>query len=92
LEEITLDEFETYALDRLQLLRALEALRGRGLGPEELQQKMMQMEAKYMPLRAYTAHAEDSRKDLISHFILRLAYCRRCVAPLSSYRDKFTCA
>lgn len=76
-EEVTLDEFETFALDRLQLLRSIETLRTRNVSGDEFIVKIGQQESKYMPLRSHETAAEDLRKDQISHFILRLAYCRR---------------
>lgn len=81
-EEITVDEFELYALDRLQLLRGLEQIRSRDGGASEgmlddkkLKEKLRNLEAKHVPLRqtAELFHS-DLRKDVISHFILRLAY------------------
>jgi DNA primase large subunit len=88
-EEITLDEFELFALDRLQLLRGIEALRARGYEGADYTKKMDQLENKYMPLRAHevavagevgtsasSVSASDCRRDSISHFILRLAYCK----------------
>jgi hypothetical protein len=50
-EEITLDEFELYALDRLQLLRGIETLKTRGFEGAEYENKLKQLEAKYMPLK-----------------------------------------
>jgi len=114
-EELTLDEFELFALDRLALLRGMENLKTRGYEGKELHDRLQavrllfrdnrgdslthfpsppplptlslpthppfQLETKYMPLRAHQAlekdgRSEDQRKDLISHFILRIAYCR----------------
>jgi DNA primase large subunit len=41
----------------------------------------MQVEKKYLPLSKstdiYAEFEEERRKDVISHYILRLAYCRR---------------
>lgn len=51
-EEITLDEFELYALDRLQLLRGIETLRARGFEEKEYASKLTQLQTKYMPLRS----------------------------------------
>ena len=51
-EEITLDEFELYALDRLQLLRGIESLKTRGFKEEEYANKVKQLESKYMPLKS----------------------------------------
>lgn len=81
-EEITVDEFEIFALDRLQLLRNMEQARMReGTGADSihddrrLHEKLRALEAKHMPLRQAADHfASDRRKDVISHYILRLAY------------------
>ena len=83
-EEITIDEFELFALDRLQLLRNMEQARTRdGMdGPLDDQggrnrfwEKLRLLEAKHMPLRQSADHFQsDLRRDVISHFILRLAY------------------
>jgi len=79
-EEITLDDFELYALDRLQLLRGIESLKSRGFDENEYKEKLRALEAKLMPLKSTTSdpleRTEHQRKDQISHFILRLAYCR----------------
>jgi hypothetical protein len=50
-EEITLDEFELYALDRLQLLRGIETLKTRGFEGKEYEDKLNQLQTKYMLLR-----------------------------------------
>jgi DNA primase large subunit len=80
-EEISLDEFELFALDRLSLLRAIEALKARGFQEEEFKVHMTKLESLHMPLKAKeavdaTGKTASQRKDQISHFILRLAYCR----------------
>lgn len=51
-EEITLDEFELYALDRLQLLRGIETLKTRGFEGQEYENKLKQLQTKYMPLKS----------------------------------------
>lgn len=84
LEEITLDDFELFALDRLQLLRGIEALKVKGYDGAEFTSKLSQLESKYLPLHTREAAnvssgtfvSAEQRKDQISHFILRLAYCR----------------
>ncbi|CAM9610744.1 unnamed protein product, partial [Phaeothamnion confervicola] len=76
-DEITLDEFELFALDRLMVLRRIEDLRARGRIGEEFRRDLGATLAKYMNLRREgEGRREDARKDRISHFILRLAYCR----------------
>lgn len=80
-EEISLDEFELFALDRLSLLRSIEALKARGFDDNEFKIHMAKLENQYMPLKAKEAvdangRTQSQRKDQISHFILRLAYCR----------------
>jgi DNA primase large subunit len=81
-DELSLDEFELFALDRLQLLRGIEACHVRKLDSAEVGKKMKELENKYMPLRSNQSAtcsgglSTDQRKDVASHFILRLAYCR----------------
>lgn len=75
-EEISIDEFENFALDRLQLLRGIEILRSRGIGGTEFKTELERLERKLMPLRSHGTSEEDARKDSIAHFILRLAYCK----------------
>jgi DNA primase large subunit len=77
-EEVSLDEFEEFALDRLQLLRSVELFKSRGLEETKLYEKIIETEKKFMPLASSGADdsEENRRKDIISHFIMRLAYCR----------------
>jgi DNA primase large subunit len=83
-EELTLDEFELLSLDRLQLLRSIEVLKTRGFEDKELYLKIAQQEKKIaMARKEMTASSmrdgremNDIKRDQISHFILRLAYCR----------------
>ncbi|KAI8986942.1 DNA primase large subunit Spp2 [Pilobolus umbonatus] len=80
LVEITLDEFEQYALDRLQVLRAIETASLRNKRGPELKHEMYTVTEKYLPLSSNLSKStelyQQRRKDDISHFILRLAYCR----------------
>jgi DNA primase large subunit len=71
-DSITLPEFERFACDRMKVLRQIETLRNRGLKGKKFREALRDYLAKYLPLR----NAEDIRKDVISHFILRLAHCR----------------
>ncbi|CAN0069231.1 unnamed protein product, partial [Discosporangium mesarthrocarpum] len=77
-EEITLDEFELIALDRLQVLRRIEDLKARNFRGEDYKRSLREALHKYMRISTLTGDGAraDMRKDTISHFILRLAYCR----------------
>jgi DNA primase large subunit len=103
LVEVSIDEFETFALDRLQggllayqvsecvqlttlkVLKALESAALRNKSDELLMSTFAAEQKEYLPLSSTskTRHGsvvdvdEERRKDHISHFILRLAYCRR---------------
>ncbi|KAH6851727.1 DNA primase large subunit [Alternaria alternata] len=76
--EITLDEFETWAIDRLKVLSELEACSFRNKSPEETAEYMKSILEKYLPLRSDSSRSqklqEERRRDHYSHFILRLAF------------------
>ncbi|XP_008066314.2 DNA primase large subunit [Carlito syrichta] len=78
-ENVSLIEFENLAIDRLKLLKSVENLGVSYVkGTEEYQNKL---EAELRKLKfCYRENLEDEyeprRKDHISHFILRLAYCQ----------------
>ncbi|TKC36854.1 hypothetical protein EI555_018080, partial [Monodon monoceros] len=76
---ISLIEFENLAIDRVKLLKAVENLGVSYVkGSEQYQSKL---EAELRKLKfSYRENLEDEyeprRRDHISHFILRLAYCQ----------------
>ncbi|KAJ3342485.1 hypothetical protein HDU93_002244 [Gonapodya sp. JEL0774] len=80
-DEITALQFETWALDRLQVLKSIENALLRTKSEVEVRQHVAQMMEKYLPLsRAEKSGFKDlsyeRRKDLVSHHILRLAFSR----------------
>ena len=68
-DNIALEDFEKYALDRIRLLTAIENALSSGKKPDELQEiiAVKQKELEMSP---------NSKKDKVSHYALRLAYCR----------------
>ena len=80
-EDITLEEFETCALDRLRILAEIESSFARNRPWTELKKVTLAQCEKYdLKLNANTAYKRDldaeRRVDVLSHFILRLAFCR----------------
>eukprot|EP00842_Homolaphlyctis_polyrhiza_P006472 jgi/Hompol1/6826/HPOL_000294-RA len=95
-DELTLLEFETYALDRLRVLRALETARlrmgssasssnsGSNNSDANVATSIEPVVAKHLELKRNSLLAAlggatlyaQRRKDHISHFVLRLAFCR----------------
>ncbi|KAJ3290495.1 DNA primase large subunit [Borealophlyctis nickersoniae] len=84
--ELTLNEFETYALSRLKVLKTIETARIRTKDDAKVAEHVENVVSKELPLarnsqvkggriRPEEAY-EQRKKDHISHFILRLAYCR----------------
>ncbi|CAO3624735.1 unnamed protein product [Cunninghamella echinulata] len=72
-------EFEIFALDRLQVLKTIETANLRNLNEEEYKKAVLAALDKYLPMKSNLAKEnllEERRKDHISHFVLRLAYCR----------------
>lgn len=79
--EVTLDQFETYAIDRLKILIEISNLQSRGTNYSDLIKLMTERIKMLMPLHSLNTLEpdlllEERRKDHYSHFILRLAFCR----------------
>ncbi|KAJ9665540.1 DNA primase subunit pri2 [Coniosporium apollinis] len=74
--EITLEEFEEWAIARLKVLSELESCTFRNRTLEETTNYMTPILQKHMPLNpSRSSTAQDERKkDHYSHFILRLAF------------------
>ncbi|XP_041014299.1 probable DNA primase large subunit [Juglans microcarpa x Juglans regia] len=71
--EVRLEDFELFAMDRLRVLKGISDALSRGKKPEEMGQLVRDL------WKANMTHPEASEvvnKDIISHFVLRLAYCR----------------
>ena len=92
LYDITLEEFETCALDRLRILAEIESSLGRNRSWDELKSVTTIQCEKYLPLHTSTASTVDReserRKDHLGHYVLRLAFCRSYVY---FQRDAQTC-
>ncbi|GBB83688.1 hypothetical protein RclHR1_10380011 [Rhizophagus clarus] len=94
-EEITIDEFESFAFDRLQVLKTLEGAILRNKSEEEVKKYLEETSNKWLPLHSNESGKvyplqEERRKDHISHFILRLAYSR--TEDLRNWFLKYECA
>lgn len=81
LREITLDQFEVYAIDRLKILIEINNLQSQGTNYGDLMKLMSERVKFLMPLHSLNTIEpelllEERRKDQYSHFILRLAFCR----------------
>lgn len=80
IDDITIEEFETFALDRLRVLAEIESSFARNRTFKELSKVIETICEKYLPLNATSAEKkprdEERRKDHIGHFVLRLAFCR----------------
>ncbi|KWU42976.1 DNA primase, large subunit [Rhodotorula sp. JG-1b] len=79
-DEVTLEEFEIWAIDRLRLLADIEAAQARNRPFKEIKEIVEKRAAQYMPLHSDSSKSADvdkeRKKDQYSHFILRLAFCR----------------
>ncbi|KAK4127988.1 DNA primase, large subunit [Parathielavia appendiculata] len=87
--DITLEQFEQWAIDRLRILAELEACSFRNKTPAETALHMKPLLDKYLPLDASSSgHSQlqaQRQKDHYSHFILRLAF-----ASTEDLRRRFT--
>lgn len=81
MEDITIEEFETAALDRLRVLAEIESCFARNRTFKEMQAVIIGTVCeKYLQLNRNSAALKpldvERRKDHIGHFVLRLAFCR----------------
>ncbi|KAJ3566814.1 hypothetical protein NPX13_g6993 [Xylaria arbuscula] len=76
--DITLEQFEQWAIDRLRVLAELEACSFRNKSMAETAEHMKPLLNKYLLLEPNTSSSsrlhEERQKDHYSHFILRLAF------------------
>ncbi|XP_057776999.1 probable DNA primase large subunit [Salvia miltiorrhiza] len=71
--EVRLEDFELYAVHRLRVLKGISDGLSRGKKPNEMENLVKEL------LKVHMSHPEASEvtnKDIISHFVLRLVYCR----------------
>ncbi|XP_039124115.1 probable DNA primase large subunit [Dioscorea cayenensis subsp. rotundata] len=71
--EVILDDFERFAIDRLLVLKGVSDGLSRGKKPEEMENLVKELWRTHM---GHPDAPETRNKDIISHFILRLVYCR----------------
>ncbi|KAI9592681.1 eukaryotic and archaeal DNA primase, large subunit-domain-containing protein [Syncephalis fuscata] len=92
--EISIEEFEQFALDRLQVLKAIEAAQLRSRDDAEVFKQVEAVCRERMCLSvsagSMAIRHDERRKDHISHFILRLAYCR--TEDLRNWFIRYECA
>ncbi|ORX33982.1 eukaryotic and archaeal DNA primase, large subunit-domain-containing protein [Kockovaella imperatae] len=78
--DITLEEFEVFAIARLRVLTHIEALSHRSLPFPQFSSAVGTYLKQHLPLSSNTARnvnvLEERRKDEIGHWVLRLAFCR----------------
>ncbi|KAF1815454.1 DNA primase, large subunit [Eremomyces bilateralis CBS 781.70] len=76
--EITLEEFEEWAINRLKVLSELESCTFRNRTPDETASYMAPILSKYLALHSNSSRSsmlqEERKQDHYSHFILRLAF------------------
>lgn len=80
LYDVSIEEFETSALDRLRILAEIESSAARNRTWEETKTVTTTQCEKYLPLKSSNAVGADKeaqrRIDHLGHFVLRLAFCR----------------
>ncbi|CCC67028.1 hypothetical protein NCAS_0A04700 [Naumovozyma castellii] len=80
--EITLEQFEVWAIDRLKILLEIESCLSRNKTLKEIETLIKPQFQKLLPFN--TDSFLDKKKDYYSHFILRLCFCRT-----KELREKF---
>ncbi|XP_020229431.1 probable DNA primase large subunit [Cajanus cajan] len=71
--EVRLEDFESFAIDRLRVLKGISDGLSRGKKPDEMENLVKDL----WKVNMRHQHASEVlNKDIISHFVLRLVYCR----------------
>ena len=70
-ENVKLPEFEQFGFDRLKVLKELHSIAALGMSKEARENRVEEVLRRHLRLKTY----EDVRKDVISHFVCRLAFC-----------------
>jgi DNA primase large subunit len=80
LYDVTVEEFETCALDRLRILAEIESSVARNRSWDETKKVTETLSTKYLPLHNNTATTQnvnlERKRDHLGHFVLRLAFSR----------------
>ncbi|KAJ7156038.1 eukaryotic and archaeal DNA primase, large subunit-domain-containing protein [Mycena crocata] len=80
LYDVSIEEFETSALNRLRILAEIESSAARNRTWDETKTVTATQCEKYLPLKSSSAISvdrdEQRRIDHLGHFVLRLAFCR----------------
>ncbi|KAA1474935.1 DNA primase large subunit [Dentipellis sp. KUC8613] len=79
LDDVTIEEFEICALNRLRILAEIESCYARNRPFDELCSITRKQCEKYLPMDASTSKTDldaQRRVDHLGHFVLRLAFCR----------------
>ncbi|KAL1808824.1 hypothetical protein ACET3Z_025814 [Daucus carota] len=71
--EVRLEDFELFAIDRLRVLKGISDGLSRGKKPDEMEKLVNELWRANMK---HSISSEVTNKDIISHFVLRLVYCR----------------
>ncbi|CCH47112.1 DNA primase large subunit [Wickerhamomyces ciferrii] len=84
--EITLDQFEIWAIDRIKVLNEIESQIVRNKSYKDIESSILPLLQQQLPLNSSNPEKlkQDRQKDYYSHFILRL-----CFARSKELRDKF---
>ncbi|KNA15433.1 hypothetical protein SOVF_098300 [Spinacia oleracea] len=73
--EVRLDDFELFAIDRLRVLKGISDGLSRGKKPDEIERLVNDLWKSHIR-HPQASESETINKDIISHFVLRLVYCR----------------
>ncbi|SJX64099.1 related to PRI2-DNA-directed DNA polymerase alpha, 58 KD subunit (DNA primase) [Sporisorium reilianum f. sp. reilianum] len=81
IHEVTIEQFESWAIDRLKVLAEIESSQARNRTYGETKDAVNALAKRLLPLNANTAIKTtdllaERLKDHVSHFVLRLAFCR----------------